>query len=117
MRIAAAWKAVGATVLGVLSITLMVFSETEENTPLARWSILAALGCCTLVLLVAMDVVVRHALSEDRRNTAELLARERAHTDEMLEIERQHTEELIERLAAHFAERARGLRPVVHDRH
>lgn len=97
-------KALGAVALSVASFMLMVVAAVDDRPMVARWALLVAMGACTLIIVLAVDIAVRHALVQERRRT-----------DEMLDAERRRTDELLERIAGVFAEREQHL-TIVDDR-
>jgi hypothetical protein len=94
-------KALGTVALGVAAVMLMAVASVDDRPMLARWALLVAMCACTLAIMLAVDIAVRHALVQ-----------ERVRTDVMLEAERRRMEEILERIAGLFAARERPLRSV-----
>lgn len=97
-------KALGAVALSVASFMLMVVAAVDDRPMVARWALLVAMGACTLIIVLAVDIAVRHALVQERRRT-----------EDLLDAERRRTDELLERIAGVFAEREQHL-TIVDDR-
>jgi hypothetical protein len=95
-------KALGTVALGVASVMLMAVASVDDRPMLARWALLVAMCACTLAIMLAIDIAVRHALAQER-------GRIDVRTNVLMEAERQRTEELLERIAGLFAERERHL--------
>jgi peptidoglycan/LPS O-acetylase OafA/YrhL len=94
-------KALGAVALGVAAVMLMAVASVDDRPMLARWALFVAMCGCTLAIMLAVDIAVRHALVQERQRT-----------DVMLEAERLRMEEILERIAGLFAARERPLRSV-----
>jgi hypothetical protein len=95
-------KALGTVALGWWPPSCSWSLRRSIDRPmLARWALLVAMCACTLVIMLAVDIAVRHALVQERMRT-----------DVMLEAERHRMEEILERIAGLFAARERPLRSV-----